>query len=720
MSDFPSESVFDRLRDAALPLLGSEEVEGLPPGLEIQERIGAGGMGSVWAAYDHRLQRRVAVKVLPASSGGARRLFLAEAKAAARLAHPNIATVFEAGEGYLVMRLVDGFTLKELRRRQSDMTAKRWASLVLVAAKAVAHAHERGVHHRDLKPSNVMVEGESNPQVFVVDFGLASIAGQGPGGGTPGFMAPEQREVVDDPRVDVHGLGATLLFGLAPRSIGELGPRLEDCEIGDPDLRQVLTRSLAPRAEERYASVTELVAELEAWLSDRPLQSTPTSLLRRGRLLLRRQRRLVRSVAITAAVVGLVVLAIALPLQLQQRARRESAERGAALAAEVERALGDAEAFRRGGRLERQRDTLDHALRSCERALDETEFPRGHLLRGRLLRARGLREEALNAFGRALAMRPKLLEARRYRGLAAASLALDDEVYLEAARSDLNAQPERDVLGALDRLMVRGYRAFFDADMDGAEAAFQQVLELDRLSVAALLSLSRIALERGDDERGRRYAVAAADLLRGFAPGYLSGVELSEAATLNLLPDGIEAIVFDFSVEAAMRSDDANSYGRRAQAALRRALGAGASDERELGWRQAKSELDAALAAASSPRPKLLSNRAVCWLELEQLARLDGRYAEALQARRAARRDFDAALEVDDSCSGARANRGLLSRREAMLAKAALSSSRASELEEAAAADWRRVLRDLPPGGVIQSRVQDWIEGLAHSAGRRD
>src|SRR5271169_203360 len=146
---------------------------------EVSAPLGAGGMGEVYRARDKRLERDVAIKVLPQgvlTDESARKRFRKEALALARLSHPNIAAVFDVGEqagvDYLVMECVPGQTLAQ-KFKSGRLPAKEVVALGLQLAAALAEAHEQGVVHRDLKPANIIVTPKG--LVKVLDFGLAKL-----------------------------------------------------------------------------------------------------------------------------------------------------------------------------------------------------------------------------------------------------------------------------------------------------------------------------------------------------------------------------------------------------------------------------------------------------------------------------------------------------------------------------------------------------------------
>jgi serine/threonine protein kinase len=168
-------------------------------------KIGSGAMGSVYEAEDTVLDRRVALKLLkPELSADSKfeAMFLKEARAAARVTHPGIVTVFEAGRHqerlFLAMELVDGVAVQELRKSDYGFRPPEAASIVLQAAEALQAAHKAGLVHRDLKPANLMLTGDK--RVKILDFGLAQgvrLKGEGDEGassfaGTLAYAAPEQ------------------------------------------------------------------------------------------------------------------------------------------------------------------------------------------------------------------------------------------------------------------------------------------------------------------------------------------------------------------------------------------------------------------------------------------------------------------------------------------------------------------------------------------------
>ncbi len=247
--------------------------------------VGAGGMGTVYAAYDRALDRKIALKFLARarSDEAALAQMLAEASAMARLSHPNVVTVHDVGayEGkpYLAMEFVEGTTLEGWRRQQ-PRSMREIARVMAAVARGLGAAHAAGIIHRDVKPQNVLVAGS---RVLVTDFGL-SVRDQGAssGGviaGTPAYMAPEQfRGDAVDARTDVFGLCATLYemihgcppFGsTTPEEVRERlstgrPPTPPPGSRASPRLHRLALRGLAPDPNDRPASMDALADELLA------------------------------------------------------------------------------------------------------------------------------------------------------------------------------------------------------------------------------------------------------------------------------------------------------------------------------------------------------------------------------------------------------------------------------------------------------------------------
>ena len=241
----------------------------------VEERIGSGGMGTVFRAFDERLQRDVAIKEI--QTAGADRV-MREAQAAARLNHPAIVTLYELGErdghALLVSELVQGKTLDRVAR-EGSVSDKDVAEIGTDLCDALAHAHERGVIHRDLKPQNAIVRpfGTQGRRAKLMDFGIAAVAGApaltatGEVVGTLAYMAPEQAEgEFAGPEADVYSLALTLFEAWAGENpVARRTPAQTARQIGQPILSLGLLRPDLPNA-----LITQIDASLAADPRNRP------------------------------------------------------------------------------------------------------------------------------------------------------------------------------------------------------------------------------------------------------------------------------------------------------------------------------------------------------------------------------------------------------------------------------------------------------------------
>ncbi len=251
----------------------AEELAPHFPDLEIVELIGSGGMGLVYKARQRRLDRMVALKILApdiAGEPGFADRFMREARAMARLAHPNIVTVHDFGDSgglyYFVMELVEGTNLRQLLH-QRRFTPEQALTIVPKICDALQYAHDRGVVHRDIKPENVMVTTAG--EVKIADFGLAKLVRSGGSAtvtlddkvmGTPAYMAPEQieRPQTVDHRADIYSLGVVfyeMLTGELP--LGRFAPPSRKVDV-DVRLDDVVLRALEKERDLRYQRVTEV------------------------------------------------------------------------------------------------------------------------------------------------------------------------------------------------------------------------------------------------------------------------------------------------------------------------------------------------------------------------------------------------------------------------------------------------------------------------------
>ncbi|HTK41581.1 MAG TPA: protein kinase [Gemmatimonadales bacterium] len=261
----------------------------------LEGEIGRGGMGVVYRARDERLQRRVAIKVLPpelAFQSDIRARFTREAQTAARLSHPHIVPIHTVGEGeglvYFVMGYVDGESVAGRIRRRGKLPVEEARRIMAETADALGAAHTFGVIHRDIKPDNILLEG-TRGRVMVTDFGIAKALSQASGAtltgagvaiGTPSFMSPEQaageREI--DGRSDIYSLGvvayqmltgdlpfyAPTVAGILMKQITEPAPDVRTKRPDTPeDLALAVSRCLEKDPENRWPTADALRRGLE-------------------------------------------------------------------------------------------------------------------------------------------------------------------------------------------------------------------------------------------------------------------------------------------------------------------------------------------------------------------------------------------------------------------------------------------------------------------------
>ncbi len=335
-------------------------------------QIGRGGMGIVYEAWEEALERRVAVKVLPAGFAADDRMFqrfLREARAAGKLNHPNIVPIFATGirehTPYYAMELVAGETLAQILRRAVEAPGGgatpfgrvrdeqayffNLARAFAEVADGLQHAHSNGVVHRDIKPSNLMLQrapggGPENARLRIVDFGLARMEGQesvtasGDFLGTPYYMSPEQarrQKVTVDHRTDIYSLGATLYEAIAlePPFRGkdpqDTLSQIIEREPVDPrklnlsvprDLETIVLKCLRKVTLDRYGTAEALAQDLRRFVRGAPIEARSLSGAERiVRRLSRNKGRILRWAILCLLAAGCAALTIRFLLEVNAR-----------------------------------------------------------------------------------------------------------------------------------------------------------------------------------------------------------------------------------------------------------------------------------------------------------------------------------------------------------------------------------------------------------------
>ncbi|PYK62562.1 MAG: hypothetical protein DME21_05905 [Verrucomicrobia bacterium] len=250
------------------------------PQLEILELLGQGGMGVVYKARQPQLDRLVALKILPPAAGrdpSFAERFTREARALARLNHPNIVSVYDFGQArefyYFIMEFVDGVNLRQLEQSRRIAPAEA-LGIVPKICEALQYAHEEGIVHRDIKPGNILLDKKG--RVKIADFGLAKLLDKEANDftltrsqqvmGTPHYMAPEQIEKPQevDHRADIYSLGVVfyeMLTGELP--MGRFAPPSQKVQV-DVRVDEVVLHSLERDVERRYQHVSEVRTDVES------------------------------------------------------------------------------------------------------------------------------------------------------------------------------------------------------------------------------------------------------------------------------------------------------------------------------------------------------------------------------------------------------------------------------------------------------------------------
>ena len=473
----------------------------------LKGELGKGGMGVVYRAFDEERGRDVALKTLGITGPGDeefRSRFAREAEVLRRLRHPNIAAVHDAGviEGkpFIAMQLIEGKTLKAALAAGLELRAA--VAVVRDVARAIEHAHERGILHRDLKPENVLLDQEGKP--YVVDFGLARIPGATMTGagqvlGTPAYMSPEQADGSRvDERADVYQLGALLYFVLCGRPPFEgktsvniisavltkppVPPRSHDPEA-PAELERICLRCLEKLPDRRYARAAEVAVELERYLHASS------------------RARWVRPAAV-GAILGLAALAVGLELAARAKGhperpghRHEPMDRRPP----PDRASAPAESSARAGELvalseERIRACdLERGIATATKAIElDPRLARGWMIRGVARGSKGDWDGEIADETRAIELDPNLALAWANRGNAQGNKGDWDGAIADETRA-IELDP-----GLAWAWSNRGTLRRRKGDCDGAIADETRAIELDPTLAVAWLNRGYARGQNGD------------------------------------------------------------------------------------------------------------------------------------------------------------------------------------------------------------------------------
>lgn len=365
---------------------------------ELFEEIGRGGMGVIYRARQKRLRRIVAVKVLRGAEFAgeeARARFRLEAEAVARLQHPGIVAIHDVGEEsgvlWFSMDYVPGENL-DAHVDKHTLAARDAAALVAKVADAIQHAHDNGVLHRDLKPSNILL---ADRQPRITDFGLArretgetlNLTRTGQTLGSPGYAAPEQALRGEaDGRTDVYGLGAVLyhlLTGRAPfhgPTLDSILLQLRESEPISPrrlipsvprDLETICLHALRSQPSHRYATASEMAADLRRFLDGNAILARPSSTAENV-------SRWCRRYPATAALISLILAGTAVAFGLVEKARsREQQARERTADVNAELAVTNQKTAAANAALAETNAKLNDSLAMIELRLAEEQFAAG-------------------------------------------------------------------------------------------------------------------------------------------------------------------------------------------------------------------------------------------------------------------------------------------------------------------------------------------------------
>jgi len=469
--------------------------------------LGRGGMAAVWKAWDTKLNRAVALKMLKVDSELERALLMREARMAGQLAHPNIVPIHEViddgGTPCIAMGLVEGMRLDEAARK---MGLREIVESVRDAARAVQYAHTKQVIHRDLKPENMMMDREG--RVYVMDFGLAKALRPGSSlscssavSGTPAYMSPEQAMGNRDqigPRSDVFGLGATLyalLAGQAPFSGASVGEVLLAAIQKDPtplaklrrdlprEIPIVVGKAMEREPQRRYATAEALAEDLDRFLRGDAVVARPSGFVRKAAKLLRKRWVGVAAALVVLGALGFVVDGIVREHLAARRKAKAQPKYDLGLAA-YER--GERMYYQTAVPLDAQLEEFREAVRRFDEAIAiDPKFAEAFYYRGLARKNNGEVSAALGDLSEAIRIQPAFRRAHLARGLIRIEGAT---AYLGTRRFDFGETSKSTYAVRRESIDPAARASFEEARRDIEIALRLAEIEQDRLFAEALLA----------------------------------------------------------------------------------------------------------------------------------------------------------------------------------------------------------------------------------------
>jgi tetratricopeptide (TPR) repeat protein len=667
----------------------------------LSQKLGSGGMGEVWKAWDETLNRWVALKLPKIADGEELARFRREAQVAGGLAHANIAAIHELGEEggrpYIAMQFVAGQTLKTFPRADR----RRVVALIRDAARALAYAHGKGLVHRDVKPENLMVDEAG--RLFVMDFGLArqasgasDLSASGMVVGTPSYMSPEQaRGEKADGRSDVWGLGATLYELLTDRKpFGEgatyelivrviesepKAPRRIDATL-DADLETIVLKCLEKDRAKRYATADALADDLDRWAAGEPIRARPIGAAARLLRVVRRNK------AMTAALCAVALVAIAGGTAVVVQGRKGAAalsqkdeERAAAEKRLKQLATLWMDVVQRKQDLRRlsvpadkARPALDASVEAITRFIEANpRIAQGHYLRARGRLAQSRLAEALADVTRAIELAPDFPLARRLRGMVHVARAQELELFAPERIGEISKRAAEDFAVAV----AAGEEERWGLATTSEDEVMRTVAEALVLRAANdLAGAERILVDAAAERSSEEYAVALGLLGRDawldraveWAPGY-AWAHLLRGGARHYREEWRGALA---CYDEAIRLDPNLLVAHLNRCVARAELGDFDGAERDC---ERALEIDPACASAYMNRGYARHRKGeldAALRDCEEAVRLDPGRARAHNSRGIilqamgrddeALRDYETALRLDPALADALGNRGTI------------------------------------------------------------